>query len=118
MASKHVLAELAAMHSRAVDTWEEQVAVPAADIPSFSSKASSGWHAYVAEQRAHGIDMAEIGSKRHKHAAGQKDDNNDKAMKKAYADRSVENLRPAMPGDRTPLSMADETMPVREDVVE
>ena len=60
MASKHVLAEFASMHSRAVTAWEEAEAVPAADIKLFSAKAKSGWHLYLAEQRSLGI---KIGSK-------------------------------------------------------
>ena len=60
MASKHVLAEFASMHSRAATAWEEADAVPAADIKLFSAKAKSGWHLYLAEQRSLGI---KIGSK-------------------------------------------------------
>ena len=60
MASKHLLAEFASMHSRSVAEWEKLEAVPAADIKLFSAKAKSGWHLYLAEQRSLGI---KIGSK-------------------------------------------------------
>ena len=79
MASKHVLAEFASMHSRAATAWEEAEAIPAADIRFFTPKASSGWHLYLADQRALGINMAEVGSMWH----------------------NLTNLRTAMPSDRT-----------------
>ena len=118
MAIKHVLAEFASMHSRAVAAWEKAEAVPAADIKLFSPKASSGWHLYLAEQRALGINMAEIGSTWHDLTADEKNDYNQKAAEKADGDRLVENLRTAMPNDRTPLGLGDEKMPIREDVVQ
>ena len=93
MASKHVLAEFASMHSRAATAWEEAEAVPAADIKLFSAKAKSGWHLYLAEQRSLGIKMKEIGSKWHNLTAGEKDEYNKHADKKASEDRLVENLR-------------------------
>ena len=76
MASKHVLAEFSAMHARAVAAWENLEAVPAADIKLFSPKASSGWHLYLAEQRALGINMTEIGSTWHDLTADEKNDYN------------------------------------------
>ena len=85
MASKHVLAEFASMHSRAATAWEEAEAIPAADIRFSTPKASSGWHLYLADQRALGINMAEIGSMWH----------------------NLTNLRTAMPSDRTPLGLGN-----------
>ena len=107
MASKHVLAEFASMHSRAATAWEEAEAIPAADIRFFTPNASSGWHLYLADQRALGINMAEIGSTWHNLTADEKDDYNKQADKKAKEDSLVENLRTAMPSDRTPLGLGN-----------
>ena len=118
MASKHVLAEFASMHSRAATAWEEEEAVPAADIKLFSAKAKSGWHLYLAEQRSLGIKMKEIGENWHNLTRGEKDDYNKQAKNKANEDKMVENLRTPMPSYRTPLGLGGKRMPVREDVVE
>ena len=76
MASKHLLAEFASMHSRSVAEWEKKEAVPAADLKLFSPMAKSGWHLYLAEQRSLGIKMKEIGENWHNLTRGEKDDYN------------------------------------------
>ena len=83
MASKHLLAEFASMHSRSVAEWEKSEAVPAADIKLFSPMAKSGWHLYLAEQRSLGIKMKEIGEKWHNLTRDEQDDYKKQAEEKA-----------------------------------
>lgn len=113
MAGEHFMAESSSTHSRAVAAWEKADVVPKADIKLFSPMAKSGRHLYLSEQRAHGINMADIGNMRHELTHGEQGDYNNKAYHKSDEDRFVESLRTTMPNDRTPLGLGDKSNPIR-----
>lgn len=88
----------------------------AIDVPAWSPKSSSPWHAFLKVKRREGFDMKQSGALWN--ALGEEDKKvfRQLASEQAGQGQGLVDLRRPMPHERTPLGIGDYDKPVREDV--